>query len=462
MQVTPFGFPFGSFPFAPEAGLPGAGFAQALDQVLASPAPVMPLAAKDVAAPGKAIELAPAAAPAAEIPQQQVPSTLAQLLTTAAPAPAPAAVPVSTVAETPVVAEEAATFESEPAAPMAERPAAKPGKIAVRAAPTPLPGEQGLEPLAEPIAEAPLPNQAPAGPKAGTTGPKRLQKEVAEPLEPMLAVPPTDMPPAQAVPAEAAVLPLAAVPRQPVAESARPAETTGAVTGAARKPATPRGASVDAPAPAVAADGTPAKPDTGVAPIQGRSAEHHDGEAGGDRPAPAFTLKHDAQPAPAPAPAAAPAPATATAPAPAREPELAARPGHLGQALGVEIARKVDLGEESLRVRLNPGELGRVEVTLTFDDGGSLRATVRAESAHALDLLRQDAPDLARTLDQAGIRADAQSFRFESRTGSDSGSAQQQHQQQRSGQHFTGGDEAEAAQPAWHAVRGDGQVDLLA
>ena len=117
-----------------------------------------------------------------------------------------------------------------------------------------------------------------------------------------------------------------------------------------------------------------------------------------------------------------------------------------------------------LRVRLSPDNLGKVEVTLSFDDAGTLRATVRADSAHALDLLRQDAPDLGRALDQAGIRADAQSFRFESRTGDGNAQAQQQQQQNQNsatGQH-AGGDEPDTTDIAYRGIRGDGQVDLLA
>jgi flagellar hook-length control protein FliK len=147
----------------------------------------------------------------------------------------------------------------------------------------------------------------------------------------------------------------------------------------------------------------------------------------------------------------------------AAEPLVTARSGHLGQALGVEIARKVEAGQDTLRVRLSPEHLGKVEVTLAFDDGGTLRATVRAESQHALELLRQDAPDLGRALDHAGIRADGQSFRFESRGDGGSGAqAQQQPGQQRSGGQFAGHDEPEPAPPAYRAIRSDGQVDLLA
>jgi flagellar hook-length control protein FliK len=160
------------------------------------------------------------------------------------------------------------------------------------------------------------------------------------------------------------------------------------------------------------------------------------------------------------APTATAAPAAAATPA---EPVVNARPGELGRTIGLEIARKVDAGEDTLRVRLNPAELGRVEVTLAFEDDGSLRATLRAESAHTLHLLRQDAPDLGRALDQAGVRADAQSLRFESRDGSAGGSGgQSSFQQQSRGGQQQFRDDPEPDVQAYRTLRGEGQVDMIA
>lgn len=167
----------------------------------------------------------------------------------------------------------------------------------------------------------------------------------------------------------------------------------------------------------------------------------------------------------APIQAATPTAAAHTA-TPAGEPVINGRVGELGRTLGVEIARKVDAGEDTLRVRLNPAELGRVEVTLAFDDNGRVQATMRADSQHTLDLLRQDAPDLGRALDQAGIRSDAGSFRFESRDGGAGSNAngqsasQQQSQSRGSNQQFQ--DEPDIQAAAYRPIRSDGQVDLIA
>ena len=83
------------------------------------------------------------------------------------------------------------------------------------------------------------------------------------------------------------------------------------------------------------------------------------------------------------------------APQPARDQATVnARPGQIGREMGVEIARHLSAGGEELTVRLNPAEMGRIEVRLSFDDRGTLRAVVAAESAAALEMLRRDHADL--------------------------------------------------------------------
>jgi len=165
--------------------------------------------------------------------------------------------------------------------------------------------------------------------------------------------------------------------------------------------------------------------------------------------------------APSPSPA---APAAAT-----HQPSVTAQPGRIGHEMGVEIARRVTAGGHELTVRMNPADMGRIEVRMAFDDGGTLRASVAAERPAALDLLRRDSADLHRALSDAGVRADAQSFRFDTRGGSGDqfGQRQGQHQhQQDGGRHngahrFYAGDPA-ADQPIFRALRTSGRVDLMA
>jgi len=144
---------------------------------------------------------------------------------------------------------------------------------------------------------------------------------------------------------------------------------------------------------------------------------------------------------------------------------VTARPGQIGREMGVEIARRVSAGGDELTVRLNPVEMGRIEVRLSFDERGALRATVAAESPAALDVLRRDSIDLTRTLSDAGVRTDAQSFRFDSRSGSGEGGQFWQRQQQASGRNHSQSSAAAAATietPVYRPLRSSGRVDLMA
>lgn len=109
-------------------------------------------------------------------------------------------------------------------------------------------------------------------------------------------------------------------------------------------------------------------------------------------------------------------PLTPSAPARAATPTISTAPGRFGEELGIAIARHASRGDigaaETLSLRLDPPEHGRIEVTLSFEDGGPLRAVVAASQPATLDLLRRDSADLNRALGQAGIATDAQSFSF--------------------------------------------------
>ncbi|MBJ6122064.1 flagellar hook-length control protein FliK [Sphingomonas mollis] len=162
---------------------------------------------------------------------------------------------------------------------------------------------------------------------------------------------------------------------------------------------------------------------------------------------------------------AAPAP-TAAAPAPPAEPRVAAQPGRMGQEMGVAIARHAATGGgEAMTVRLDPVEFGRIEVTLSFDDSGTIRAVVAAESPAALDLLRRDSADLGRSLAEAGIRSDAQSFRFDTRQGSADGSGQggqRWRQQSAAGTRTIAQATDDNPEPVYRPLRTQGRVDLMA
>ncbi len=79
----------------------------------------------------------------------------------------------------------------------------------------------------------------------------------------------------------------------------------------------------------------------------------------------------------------------------------------------VAIGRQIAAGREEVTIRLDPPELGRIHVRIGFDPGGELRTVMATETAAALQLMRRNLDQLDLSLAQAGVRTDAQSFRFE-------------------------------------------------
>ena len=152
---------------------------------------------------------------------------------------------------------------------------------------------------------------------------------------------------------------------------------------------------------------------------------------------------------------------------------VAAQPGRIGTEMGVAIARHAVAGQpETITVRLDPKDMGRIEVRLAFDDAGTLRAVVSADTSAALEMLRRDAGDLGRALADAGVRADGQSLRFDTRTSGGNDPGQRHHggdprhtpspppsSRQR---HADGEYPVFAETPIYRPLRTSGRVDLTA
>jgi flagellar hook-length control protein FliK len=71
--------------------------------------------------------------------------------------------------------------------------------------------------------------------------------------------------------------------------------------------------------------------------------------------------------------------------------------------LALHVAAKSAGGDSHFLVRLDPPELGRVEVNLNVDSQGNAHAALSAEEPKTLDLLQRDAPALERALKDAGL-----------------------------------------------------------
>ncbi|WP_324696737.1 flagellar hook-length control protein FliK [Novosphingobium sp. RL4] len=159
-------------------------------------------------------------------------------------------------------------------------------------------------------------------------------------------------------------------------------------------------------------------------------------------------------------PAALPYPATQSA---TQSAAVSVQEGQFGADIGVEIARALDKGSDDLLIRLDPRHMGRIDVRLSFDHEGVLRAVMSADSSSALDMLRRESTDLNRALADAGIRADGQSLRFDSRSGGQGGQRWQGDQQgQRQAQGSLSDTFGGSDDPIYRPLRSSGHVDLMA
>jgi flagellar hook-length control protein FliK len=294
------------------------------------------------------------AAPASadEVPAADAPPPAAEVVV-AATLPLPAAVPAAPIP-----------------ALVADPPAPADGATAAQAAGATLVLATGTTaPAEDPGVAAATPDATPTADPAGTSAPH----------EPATV--------------EAADARQTAEPRRDRPHATRRDETAPAPVAA--PPVAQPPAAAEGPAPVAAADGdgsaTAAVAErTAPAPRQATVAKPaHAGEAlslaGADPSAPAWTLVREAEVA------AAPAHRSEATPAPPQ-------PRAVVEQISVAVAAS-DGG--SVELRLDPPELGRVQIHLAPTDGG-VRAMVIADRPETGDFLRRHAAQLAQELTQAG------------------------------------------------------------
>jgi flagellar hook-length control protein FliK len=78
----------------------------------------------------------------------------------------------------------------------------------------------------------------------------------------------------------------------------------------------------------------------------------------------------------------------------------------------VAIAARSQSGNKQFDIRLDPPELGRVEVRLSIDATGKAQASLSADQPRTLDLLKTDAPALTRALRDAGLNVSQNGLNF--------------------------------------------------
>jgi chemotaxis protein MotD len=89
--------------------------------------------------------------------------------------------------------------------------------------------------------------------------------------------------------------------------------------------------------------------------------------------------------------------------------------------LAAEIASRAFEGKRRFEIRLDPPELGRVDVRLDVSRDGHVTSRLIVERSETLDLLRRDAPNLERALESAGLRTNDSGLQFSLRDQSGNG-----------------------------------------
>jgi flagellar hook-length control protein FliK len=89
--------------------------------------------------------------------------------------------------------------------------------------------------------------------------------------------------------------------------------------------------------------------------------------------------------------------------------------------VAVEIATRALEGKHRFEIRLDPPELGRIDVRLDVGRDGQVTSRLIVERAETLDLLRRDAPALERALQSAGLRTNDSGLEFSLRDQSGGG-----------------------------------------
>ena len=104
----------------------------------------------------------------------------------------------------------------------------------------------------------------------------------------------------------------------------------------------------------------------------------------------------------------------------------AERHGGNQRAGAVERARARDRrfgksGKSRFEIRLDPADLGRIDVRIDVDRNGQVTSHLTVEKPETLSMLRQDAPQLQRALDDAGFKTGSGGLQFSLRDQSSSG-----------------------------------------
>src|SRR5262249_17257802 len=87
----------------------------------------------------------------------------------------------------------------------------------------------------------------------------------------------------------------------------------------------------------------------------------------------------------------------------------------------IEIAAAARAGKTRFDISLDPVDLGRIDVRINVDRNGQVTSHLTVEKPETLQILRQDAPQLQRALDDAGFKTSGNGLSFSLRDQNSSG-----------------------------------------
>ena len=93
--------------------------------------------------------------------------------------------------------------------------------------------------------------------------------------------------------------------------------------------------------------------------------------------------------------------------------------------LAFELVRQVNDGNTRFQMRLDPPELGRIDVKLDIDKSGQINARLVVDKSETLDLMQRDQRALERALQQAGLDGSKTNLEFSLKQSPFSGGQQQ-------------------------------------
>lgn len=83
-----------------------------------------------------------------------------------------------------------------------------------------------------------------------------------------------------------------------------------------------------------------------------------------------------------------------------------------GEQVAVQIRKAAAEGQDTISIKLDPGNLGKVEVTLEVSSDGRLLAVIAADRPETLAMLQKDAGALEQNLRDSGLKTSSDSLSF--------------------------------------------------